>query len=319
MTGEAAVSVPGKTILFGEHAAVYGHPAVVTALDLRMMVWARPRTAAGPGTVHVKSDEPGDLADIAVSIGTDGLNVPPAGLDVRIDSAIPPGSGFGSSAALAVAVVAACRRACGDDASTSEIAKLALAVETRQHGRASGVDVEAVLRGGVLWCRRRADGSLEREDMPVTAATLDTFRLFHSGTPLQSTGEMVALVRRLLDDEPVRVRDAFATIDQVTRDGSRALLRGDGAALVDAVRAAEAALELIDVVPSGVRDAIRGIEAEGGAAKISGAGGRTGAGAGLILVAHPDAAWHDRLVRPSGWTPHRVSLGAPGLRTEIPA
>jgi mevalonate kinase len=247
------------------------------------------------------------------------LNVPPAGLEVRIDSAIPPGSGFGSSAALAVAVVAACRRACGDDASPSEIARLALAVETRQHGRASGVDVEAVLRGGVLWCRRREDGSLEREDIPVAATTLDTFRLYHSGTPLQSTGEMVGLVRRLLDDEPVRVRDAFATIDQVTRDGSRALLRGDGGALVGVVRAAEAALELIDVVPSGVRDAIRGIEVQGGAAKVSGAGGRTGAGAGLILVAHPDPAWHDRFVRPFGWTPHRVSLGAPGLRSEIPA
>jgi len=333
MSGESAVSVPGKAILFGEHAAVYGFAALVTALDHRMTVTVRTSATTTPGALHLAIpslgvaktvafdrepdtlNEPGDLAVLAVAIGTRDLRRRPAGLHVRIESSIPSGSGFGSSAALAVAVVAACRRACDEDAALDDIARLAALIEERQHGRASGVDVQAVLRGGVLRCRRRDDGSLEGEELPAVDLRLAAFRLFHSGTPHETTGEMVAAVRQLSDREPARVRDAFAVIDAATRDGQDALVGGDAAALAPAIRRAQGALESIGVVPSGVRDAIRVIESQGGAAKISGAGGITGAGGGLVLVVHPDPAWHDRFVPPAGWTAHRVSLGAAGLRT----
>ena len=337
MSGEAAVSAPGKTILFGEHAAVYGHPALVTALDHRMTVMARASASLGRGTLRLEIPslriartvastgsidsvrEPGDLAVLAVTIGTAGLGPNLCGFHLHIDSEIPSGSGFGSSAALAVAVVTACRRAWDDDITLEEIGRLAVSVERHQHGKASGVDVQAVLRGGVLLCRRVDDDLLEHEELPEAGKRLDAFRLFHSGTPNETTGEMVAAVRHLLDREPARVREVFATIDATTREGCAALSRGDDAAYVPIVRRAEAALEALGVVPRKVREAIRAIEAAGGAAKISGAGGLTGAGAGLVLVAHPDPAWHARFSEPAGWTAHRVRLGAEGLRTEVAA
>jgi mevalonate kinase len=336
MSGEAAVSAPGKTILFGEHAAVYGHPALVAALDHRMTVTAR-ATSSGGGTVHLEIPslhivrtvpsthvihavtEPGDLAILAVMLGTADMEPHPAGFHVRIESTIPSGAGFGSSAALAVAVVAACRRACGDDIAPDDIARLAVSIERHQHGRASGVDVQAVLRGGVLMCRRSDDGDVAREELPPAGRLLDAFRLFHTGAPNETTGAMVAAVRRLGEREPARVGAAFETIEAATRDGRDALVRGDGDALVPIVRRAEAALEAIGVVPPAVQKAIRAIEAEGGAAKISGAGGLTGAGAGLVLVVHPDPAWHDRFAAPAGWTAHHVRLGAQGLREELAA
>ena len=336
MSGEATVSAPGKTILFGEHAAVYGHPALVTALDHRMTVTARASASLERGALRLEIPalriektvrltrelhdvrEPGDLAILAVAIGTADLGLRAVGLHLRIDSAIPPGSGFGSSAALAVAVVAACRRACEDDLPLDELARVALSVERHQHGRASGVDVQAVLRGGVLWCRRLDDGTLLCKDLPATAR-LDAFRLFHSGAPNETTGDMVDAVRGLQDRDPVRVREAFATIETAARDGRAALMGGDDSALVPIVRRAEVALEALGVVPEGVLEAIRAIEAEGGAAKISGAGGHSGAGAGLVLVVHPDPAWHERFTPPTGWVAHNVRLGAEGLRTEVAA
>jgi mevalonate kinase len=337
MSGEAAVSAPGKTILFGEHAAVYGHPALVAALDHRMTVTARASSSSERGTLRLEVPalkiartvhsthvvdavtEPGDLAILAVTLGTAGMEPHPAGFHLRIESTIPSGAGFGSSAALAVTVVAACRRACGDDIAMDEIARLAISIERHQHGRASGVDVQAVLRGGVLMCRRSDDGALTREEIPRAGRLFDAFRLFHTGAPNETTGTMVDTVRRLLDREPARVRAAFESIEATTRDGRDALVRGDGAALVPIVRRAEAALEAIGVVPGAVIEAIRAIEADGGAAKISGAGGLTGAGAGLVLVVHPDPAWHDRFAAPAGWTAHHVRLGAEGLRAELAA
>jgi len=336
MSGEAAVSVPGKTILFGEHAAVYGHHALVTALDRRMTVTVKTPSSRGPSTLHLvipalgldrtiplprilhDAGEAGDLAALAVTAAAADFPRFAAGFDARIESEIPVGSGFGSSAALAVAAVAACRDACDAPLSLDEIARLALSIENHQHRGASGVDVQAVLRGGVLWCRRLDDGTLAWEALAATKG-LDAFRMFHSGTPGETTGEMVAGVRRLREREPARVGDAFAEVERAAHDGRAALGSGDRAALVGIVHRAEAALEAIDVVPAPVRTIIRAIEARGGAAKISGAGGRTGAGAGLVLVVHPDPAWHDRFVPPSGWTPHRVGLGAQGLRTEVAA
>ncbi len=336
MSGEAAVSAPGKTILFGEHAAVYGHPALVAALDHRLTATARASFAGRPGSGTLRLDvpslritrtvswsrvvphvrAPGDLAILAATIGLADLGRPPASVHLVIDSTIPSGSGFGSSAALAVAVVAACRRAAGGDADPDEIARLASEVERHQHGKASGVDVQAVLRGGVLWCRRLPDGTLARDPLTASSENLDVIRLFHSGAPNETTGEMVAVVRRLLDRDPALVREAFGTIEEATRKGREALVRGDVGAFVPIIRRAESALEALGVVPPGVLSAIRAIEAQGGAAKISGAGGLTGAGAGLILVVHPDVTWHDRFAPPAGWTAHRVPLGAEGLRTE---
>jgi mevalonate kinase len=336
MSGEATVSAPGKTILFGEHAAVYGHPALVTALDHRMTVSARTSASLDRGTVHLEipalridttvpatlaldaARAPGDLAILAVAIATAEFASPAFGLHLRIDSAIPSGSGFGSSAALAVAVVAACRRALDDDIAHDEIARLALSIERHQHGRASGVDVQAVLRGGALWCRRLENGTLACEDLPA-AGGLHAFRLFHSGAPNETTGQMVDAVRNLQDRDPVRVREAFATIEAATRAGHAAIVGGDAEALVPIVRRAEAALEILGVVPEGVRASIRAIEADGGAAKISGAGGRSGAGAGLVIVAHPDPSWHARFTPPTPWMAHDVRLGAEGLRLEVAA
>jgi mevalonate kinase len=357
MRATAAVSVPGKTILFGEHAAVYGRPALVTALDHRMIVTVtevspgggaiRIEMQGGGSTRTVSREEadalaararrgwteaftngdgaafrpvsvPGELAVLAVVLSTDARSRACRDLSVKIESAIPTGSGFGSSAALAVGIAAACVRAAGNAVSLDAIAESALGIERYQHGRPSGVDVQAVLRGGVLWCRR-ADTGLEHEPLRDAAARLDAFRLFDSGLPAESTGEMVASVRRLRDDDPARVESAFAETEDATRKGREALERGDADALVPIVRRASAALEAIGVVHPAVRSAIRAIEAQGGAAKISGAGGRTGEGAGLVIVAHPDPAWHARFVAPPGWIAHRVRLGAPGLCDEVAA
>tara|TARA_Y100001958_G_C21231789_1_gene557622 strand:+ start:1581 stop:2675 length:1095 start_codon:yes stop_codon:yes gene_type:complete len=101
-------SAPGKCILFGEHAVVYGQPAVAVAIDQRMSVslalnedWRIDGMSFHPQRhPHVEA--------LRQRLWEGG---PP--LSVKILGDIPPASGLGSSAALSVAASAALRCARG--------------------------------------------------------------------------------------------------------------------------------------------------------------------------------------------------------------
>ncbi|HBL30798.1 MAG TPA: hypothetical protein DD490_28520, partial [Acidobacteria bacterium] len=115
----------------------------------------------------------------------------PEGAVLRIRSTLPVGSGFGSSAATATAVVAAVLVFAGDEAAPERIGRIALDVERRQHGHPSGVDGLTVLSGGVLWARRLPSGDLEMERVTVRAPLLGRLQVYDTGTPQESTGEVV--------------------------------------------------------------------------------------------------------------------------------
>src|SRR3989441_9513884 len=88
-----AASAPGKLILFGEHAVVFGEPALSTAINLRAEVYARPHAEwrADGGSI----DEPRYryVKAAVAKVRTSG----PLWLEVR--SMVPSGAGLGSSAA----------------------------------------------------------------------------------------------------------------------------------------------------------------------------------------------------------------------------
>jgi mevalonate kinase len=351
----AAVSTPGKLILTGEHAAVYGRPALVAAIDRRMRVEVRERASSGvviesplldrveerdwasirdetrtaretwtrwavaPGSKTWGSPGRAGLVRLAIGEAVDhaGVSDPP-GLTVRITTDLPVGSGFGSSAAVGLAAAGAVLRVLGLEPDDETLRRLSLEIERRQHGTPSGVDTEAVLRGGVLWCRRD-DDSLRCEPVTVRSGhLLDGLRVFQSGAPAESTGEVVAGVRRAREESPRRIEGAVEAIAEASREIRRELAgeTADPARFVALVRRCEAALEILGVVPPAVREAIRRVEAEGGAAKISGAGSISGEGGGSVLVYHPVAARIETWEFLSHWAPLPVRLGADGLRAE---
>ena len=373
------VSTPGKLILMGEHAVVYGRPALVAAIDLRLratfsvplappgasrplpeiveiaeiveidlpglahrvtlswgevLAYARAARdgwtayAARPdlaGFLELRGDDPAHivkaaLGEVAAALGEEAGGAP--GLCLRLDSELPVGAGFGSSAAAAVAVVAGYAAWRGrDDLDRATIARLALEAERRQHGLPSGVDTATSLHGGLLWAQRlhpSQGGELACERLAADSPLLGRLRVYHTGTPPEATGAVVAAVRTRRDRDPAAYERLFDRMEAATR-GLRAEL---GAAaerperVTDLIREHQACLEALGVVPAPVRALVRRVEAAGGAAKVSGAGSLAGPGAGSLLVYHADseaaAAWD--FLRPFAHLP--VHLGAAGFRRE---
>ena len=101
-------SAPGKCILFGEHAVVYGQPAVAVAIDQRMSVSL---ALSDDWRIDGRSFHPQRHPHVEALRQRLWDGGPP--LSVKILGDIPAASGLGSSAALSVAASAALRCAKG--------------------------------------------------------------------------------------------------------------------------------------------------------------------------------------------------------------
>ena len=101
-------SAPGKCILFGEHAVVYGQPAVAVAIDQRMSVKLKLNSDWRIDGMAFHPDRHPHVEALKQRLWDSG---PP--LSIKITGDIPPASGLGSSAALSVAASAALRCARG--------------------------------------------------------------------------------------------------------------------------------------------------------------------------------------------------------------
>lgn len=142
-------SAHAKLLLFGEHAAVHGYPAVGCALPWSLEVAHAPDPAALWRLEGIRTeDEPALLLLIGrIAQRMDLLGLPrPAPGHLRISSSIPSGAGFGSSGALCAALA----RVFYPSATAEEHWETAHDGEAVFHGRPSGIDTGLALEKGLL-------------------------------------------------------------------------------------------------------------------------------------------------------------------------
>ena len=344
-----AVSAPGKLILMGEHGAVYGRPALTAALDLRVRAELESPAADGveldlpdlglrtrsswreivshaerarrrwqafdEGAPFRRDDDPAGLVRVALGEACgDFESTEPPPLRLRIRSDLPVGAGFGSSAAVAVTVIAGFLAWRGAEPDAERIGRLALAAERRQHGRPSGVDHATVLRGGVQWASRDQGGELSMRPVAARPGLLRRLGIFDTGSPAESTGAVVAAVAGLRRRDEEAFEALLARMERAATTFRDELEATAGGARIPAVmREFERCLEEIGVVPEPVRRTVRRIEEAGGAAKISGAGALSGDSAGCLLTFFPAGASG---AQPGGCRRIDAAMGAEGLRRE---
>ncbi len=293
----------GKVILFGEHAVVYGVPALAVGIDRG--AWAEPRdTAAIAGasasTLHVRGwnitvddaiaerSEAAPLARafrdllIATRDAQRAAGEGPVGVVTLEASAdLPPGGGLGCSAALGVAVA----RALDPAASSEAIAARVMAWERVFHGNPSGIDAAVSSLGGCVFFQRAAAESggapvIERVLVPAPMSLC----IGHSGQA-SSTKSMVEAVARMRDRRPETTQKTFDAIHTLVKNARLAIEDGD-------LRAIGQLLDLNQMLLSGLFVSTPEIEQMCGTARAAGALGAklTGAGGGGCVVALVDTA-----------------------------
>lgn len=310
----AGSAVPGtgtgrataKTILFGEHAVVYGRPAVAVPITA-IPVTALARPVEGPASLrsalyHGRLDRiPERLrpTGAAVSAALDAVGRPSSGVAVEVRSEIPAERGLGSSAAVAAAIVTAVSAAFGRTLSADERHELIQIAERAAHGRPSGLDARSVVATGPVWF----------EDGAATTLAVGgpmTFVLADTGVAGR-TREAVAAVRALREERPAHVDALLERLGGLAAQARVALGTGDAASVGAAMDDAHAALDMLGVGDPAL-DHLVAAARTGGAlgAKLTG-GGR----GGCIVAVARDADHADDLVAhlraagsPAAWSTH---------------
>lgn len=286
LLGPARGRAPGKLILFGEHAVVYGHPALALAVDRGTTV----ELELEPGPRRLVA---GPMADPRLEAALD-LLLPAQGLSIRIETELPVGRGMGSSASLAVALVRARALAQGRRASLEECIEEGFRVERVFHGQPSGVDHTVCARGGAVRYRRGAEGlcieSLALGPLPLVV--LDTGRAGHTG----------ALVAAVAARRPA-VDPILAEIGALVERCVPLLAEGALPALGEAMTENQALLRALGVSAPENEALVAFALAQGAlGAKLAGAGG-----GGVVLALHPQPAWLLDAAREAGISAFPVS------------
>ncbi|MDP6561688.1 MAG: hypothetical protein QF793_02065 [Candidatus Peribacteraceae bacterium] len=254
----------GKIILSGEYAVLFGYPGIAIPAPL------------GISAVYEENSEIKDLSvewqqmtgkphwqeylkQIISHCGTFGGTL-------SINSPLPLGKGMGASTALLIAVT---KCLIGEDK------EKALEIEDAVNPGNSGIDF------AVIWNERpiKFQKGTEPEVIELPDDLLKGALLIDTGEPDQQTPELIEWVTERKDEleEPLRTIGSCCKKLQQHEN------------LSDIFKEHNLAQQSLGVVTDEAKSLITKIEQEGGAAKVLGAGSKTG-GCGMVLAVNVDAA-----------------------------
>lgn len=308
MSKQLKARSPAKLILSGEHSVLYGSPAIAMAVNryaettirhhfspavffnFLNLKYAKSFTLStlyslkyelqeqyhafleGKCGIREVLKKPFELLQFTVSNLLEKWNISlTSGVEIHTSSNIPMGCGMGSSSATVMSTVFALSKFYNLSLDTTRILSLAKDAENLQHGRSSGLDLHLTLQGGCLKFQTGKTESRVFPNMPLT--------IVQTGIPQVTTGQCVAAVAHHFEDNVLR--EDFSA---VTEEMDQALVRSDIEEMKRMIKENHQLLLRIGVVPPRVQAFVQAVEAEGGAAKICGAGAVSGEKAGVVLV-----------------------------------
>lgn len=304
-----SASAPGKFVILGEHAVVYGKPALALAIDMRFSIRvSRSNSYKVNGQAATPYNMSPHMRYISDKIGTSPVSI-------YVDGRVPSGSGLGSSAALSNAYAAAISALEGLPTDKETIARLAYEAEYASQGRGSPMDTSASANGygialNVPYKEEDFLWHIEKEDNAWDISKIDvpkmTFVIGNTGIKA-ATGPLVEKVRKY------RESNTFAAgivdeIGDVTLDGLEAMKNNDLEELGALMTYDHKLLSILGVSCNELNHMVEAAIPYSYGAKLTGSGG---GGCMVALTDRPEKV--AKAIRAHGGIPYVIHTGVKGV------
>ena len=230
-------SAPGKIILFGEHAVVYGRSAIaVPVADVMAKATISPAISVQQGQISIDApdiglkstlnnlpkDNPIAVAILSVMRHLEVGELP--SFHLKITSSIPVASGLGSGAAVSVAIIRTLAGFLGQPLSDEVVSKLTYEVELIHHGTPSGIDNTVITYEKPVFFTKSKPTKFCKVKHPFTIIIGDT--------GIQSpTKQTVAYVRAAWEADRKRLEKLFSAINSISKTAKK-VIEGDSPSLL---------------------------------------------------------------------------------------
>ncbi len=290
MRGTVTASAPSQAFLMGEHAVLYGSPALALSVDRRSFSSAR---ELDRGHIRIRSHLLGLYEEEGGSIVRDNPELEKlavgvreilerygvrSGVELEIRSEVPIGSGMASSASVAAAISKSIDGLFELGMDENELLESVYVFERIIHGKASKTGPACAVMGGVIWVEWTGDlmtaESLGFKDVPLVMAC--------TGKP-SPTKEMIERVSSLGSLLP-GVRDSVVrAISELVVKGRDAIMTENYELLGMLMNIDQGLLYSLGVSSWEIERIVwKARESGSYGAKLSGAGG-----GGCVVVLHP--------------------------------
>jgi mevalonate kinase len=280
-------SAPGEIFLFGEHAVLYGQPALAAATSLRTTVTVEKRD---DNIISINSEKVGKtnckivkkdneiyiepiieskfLYTIQAIKNTFNFLNKHSGLNIKIESQLPVGSGLASSSALVVSIIGALYKLFDIPISLENIRNLGYKTEVDIQGAASKIGVSVSTYGGFIY-RSGQSSEIKQLTEFIKLPVVIGYTGKHG-----STKEMVALVKNNLKKHPGIMNRIIHTIGLVTEAAISSIKARDLSNIGELMNINQGLLDALGVNTEELSALISASKTAGAlGAKISGAGG----------------------------------------------
>ncbi len=309
---KAKATAPGKVILFGEHAVVYGEPALALAVDKRCSCQVdRGSSETTVNGYPIKERYHSYILECINRVGIDD------NLKIETESNLPSGAGMGSSAAVSVATIGALKAFKKSEIDEEEVARNAFNIEFDIQGSASPIDTSTSTHGNAVMISEEKEEDFlwkikkEQNEWYIHHRPIPEVKFVIGDTGVHSsTAPLVRKVRRFYEKSNF-AREVIEDIGKIVREGSSLLEEKEFERVGDLMDENHRLLSILGVSHPKLERLVKGARKNSYGAKLTGAGG---GGSMIALTDRPEKV--AEIIKRRGGTPYILNSTEIGLSYE---